>query len=290
MIIVKLKGGLGNQLFQYALGRHLALKNQTDLKLDTSFYNDQVGVTPRQYELAVFKIRAKIASSGEINKIIGLQPPRIIQKILNKLHLNYHKQNYIQEDSLNFQSSFLSWHNNIYLDGYFQSENYFADIRPEILKELSLMPDAENKVTVLSQKISSVNSVSLHVRRGDYANLPEANYFHGLCSLDYYQAALKIIQNKITEPHFFIFSDDLSWCRANFSNLQNVEFVTNYSPAQDLILMSRCRHNIIANSSFSWWGAWLNQNITKIVIAPKRWFNNQNIDIRDRLPATWLKI
>ena len=290
MIIVRLKGGLGNQMFQYALGRQLAEKNQTDLRLDLSFYDDQSGITPRQYELAIFKIRAEIAKKEDVVKVIGPRPPRLVQKILDRLKIDYNKKNYVREDSFGFRSYFLSLPDNVYLDGYFQSEKYFSDIRTEILADFSLLPGEADKIVGLSQKIKTANSVSLHVRRGDYVSRPEANAFHGICSLDYYRAAIKIIKDRISEPHFFIFSDDLDWCRDNFSDLEKVEFVSGFSPAQDLILMSRCRHNIIANSSFSWWGAWLNQNTKNIVIAPQRWFSDQTIDISDRLPAAWLKI
>jgi len=290
MIIVKLQGGLGNQMFQYALGRRLAQKNQTELKLDLSFYGDQAGVTPRQYELDIFKIKAASAEKKEVAKIIGPRPPRLIQKILNRLGISYNNKNYAREDSFDFAPAFLSLPDNTYLEGYFQSEKYFLDIRDEILADFSLLSGEEDKITDLSQKIASLNSISLHIRRGDYVSRPEASAFHGVCSLDYYRAAIKIIKDRVSKPHFFIFSDDPDWCRANFSNLEKVEFISGLNPAQDLILMSRCRHNIIANSSFSWWGAWLNQNAAPIIIAPQRWFNNQAINLEDRLPAAWLKI
>lgn len=263
MVIVNLKGGLGNQLFQYAIGRHISLNNGATLILDiTSFENDKL----RSYRLDSF-----IGT-----KDIKLIKRNLFQRIIYKLNLENHffagifktSQNYIFENSFNFDPKILKLDKNILLDGYWQSEKYFQDIAPIIRADLMLKKDLPITLAEINDQILSTNSVSIHVRRGDYANNPSTTAFHGLCSTQWYLNAAKKMQGMVDEPHFFIFSDDYEWAKDNIipdAPYTHIKPSPDGQEAQDLILMSRCQHNIISNSSFSWWAAWLNQNPKKML-------------------------
>lgn len=270
MIVSRLTDGLGNQMFQYAAGRRLAHHHGTDLILDISWYANQPSVsTPRRYELAFFSIQATTVLD------LGHTWRNLPFATLVEYEL--------------FQPEFLNASDNTYLIGYWQCERYFEDIRALILAEFvpGQSPDEANIETGL--EIARSMSVSLHVRRGDYVN----NTFHSFIGVEYYRAAVAEITTKIERPHFFVFSDDLEWCSQNLDIGFSYTLVThNAGPRAywDIILMSQCQHNIIANSSFSWWGAWLNRNPYKIVIAPKRWFGDPAVDTSDRVPDGWIRL
>lgn len=271
MIITKLIGGLGNQMFQYGVGRRAALANNTELKLDITGYEKQEGITPRRYTLNIFSIQADIAYDEEINKLKG--------KNRGLLSLFYKK--------------ILKNNSNNYLEGYWQSEKYFKDIEKIIRKEFTF----KHKPGVINQKmvdrIKNCNSVSIHIRRGDYIVDKKTNQVHGICDSDYYRRAIEYVTGKIKNPHFFIFSDDPAWAKQNFYPKFPCTYVshnTGKKDYEDMRLMSLCKHNIIANSSFSWWGTWLNENKNKIVIAPKKWFCDKSIDTKDLIPKDWIKI
>ena len=182
---------------------------------------------------------------------------------------------------------------NVYLEGFWHSEKYFKDIENVIRQEFTIRdePDALNKE--MANKIMACEPVSIHIRRGDYVSDKKTNEFHGTCSLEYYNDAIGIITKEIKAPHFFVFSDDPVWVQDNLK----LKFSTTYlvyngaeKAYEDLRLMSLCKHHIIANSSFSWWGAWLSGNPYKIVIAPKKWFNDETIDTSDLIPDEWFRI
>jgi len=275
MIIIQLKGGLGNQMFQYAMGRRVAHANNTDLKLDISWFNNiGVNYTPRKYSLQPFNIIENFASINEIKALKRGRIHNLTKRILTKERFS----------------------NNVYLSGYWQNEKYFKDIEDIIRKEFTLKKPIRNKYIDL---INHTNSVSLHIRRGDYVINPEYRKTLGACPLSYYHKAIRNILNFVTHPHFFIFSDDIKWAKNNLKFKHPVTFVSNKeqyllkntnTDYEDLILMSKCKHNIIANSSFSWWGAWLNSNPDKIVIAPKKWFNDLSLTNKDLIPELWMKI
>ncbi len=178
----------------------------------------------------------------------------------------------------------------MYLDGYFQSEKYFIDYTDAIRQDFSLKgPLGEAADSIAAQIRSGANTISLHVRRGDY--LKESD-FKGIANQEYYANAVKYVTEKVSHPQFFIFSDDIEWCKENLSLPADSVFVSN-SDLKDygeLVLMSLCKHHIIANSSFSWWGAWLGSNPEKIVVAPKQWSNNHENWYRDIIPATWTRL
>ena len=290
MIIVKLSGGLGNQLFQYALGRSMAEREKTIFKIDLYSCKKQINITPRQYELSPFNVQENFSTPQENEIFCGGKFNIFLRKVLNKVQFNFYLNNNIIEKKYNFNSSVLNLKGSCYLDGYWQTEKYFFDIKNIIKSEFTLKEKYNNLNVQLVEKIVNCNSVSIHIRRGDYISDQKINNYHGVCSLDYYHKAINLISKKYSDLTFFIFSDDLKWCKKNLKINWPVVFIEGNKNYEDLILMSKCHHNIIANSSFSWWGAWLNNNPDKIVIAPKQWFVNKSINTEDLIPESWIKI
>lgn len=297
MIVVRLNGGLGNQMFQYALGRRLAVCNNTELALDvTSMMNSNKieGHTSRYYELGIFNIIEKFASSKDIKKFLFIDNRgRFISKIKNIINKSSYPYKIFEQRGRNFNEEALRLNKHAYLIGYWQSEKYFKKIDSILRKDFTFKYILEGLNNKISQVIRQVNSVSLHVRRGDYIANSHINTFHGLCSIEYYKKSIDYISKIINRPHFFIFSDDIAWIKQNLNIPFDKTYVANNQGTKDYVdmqLMSLCKHNIIANSSFSWWGAWLNNNPDKIVIAPKKWFNDESIDTKDRIPEGWIRI
>jgi len=295
MIISKLTGGLGNQMFQYAVGRRIAYINNTSLKIDITGYENQLGITKRTYLLHVFNAKEDFANSEEIDKLKKSNKIFINKYFLKftKQKIPYYNQSYIQEKHYHFDKSILKIGDNVYLEGYWQSEKYFKDIENIIRKEIIFKkePDEINKKTI--DKITHSNSVSIHVRRSDYVYDKKTSEFHGFCDLDYYHKAVSTIAKRVEKPHFFIFSDDPLWVKQNLILKYPCDYINHNvgkKDYNDLKLMSNCHHNIIANSSFSWWGAWLNKNPKKTIIAPKKWFRNPKINTEDLIPQQWIRI
>lgn len=307
MIIVKLMGGLGNQMFQYAAARRLAEKHGTKLKLDVSLYN---GTNRWPYELERFGIVAERATEDETREAPRPQPTslkgRLKRMILGApgrfrpvVERGFSFELYgLADDGSGrvgaFNERVLSAPDDSYLLGFWQSEKYFADAAELIRRELTLKAPAEGKNAKMAAQIEATpGAVSLHVRRGDYIQDAGANKFHGTTTLDYYRMAIEQISAEVGQPHFFVFSDEPDWCRENLKTEHPMTFVDHNPPAQgyeDMRLMSLCRHHIIANSSFSWWGAWLNPREGKIVYGPKQWFRESKINTDDIIPESWRKI
>lgn len=287
MIIVRLIGGLGNQLFQYAVGRRLAHVLGTELKLDITGFETY---KKRKYYLRPFNIQENFASSAEIAALV---PKGRLERALAK---RWQKKwpKYIQQRYFHFDPDILNLSDGVYLDGYWQSEKYFADIAGIIHREFTVKTPQTGKDKELAEITAATESVSLSIRRGDYVSSPDMNQFHGVCDLDYYSRCVEHITQTVKNPHFFIFGDDPQWARNNLKLPYPSTLVDHNGPDkgyEDLRLISQCKHNIIANSSFSWWGAWLNPRNEKIVIAPKQWFGEKVQDSRkmdDLLPATWI--
>jgi hypothetical protein len=293
MIVVRLQGGLGNQLFQYATARSLAHVHTTDIAFDGRFLggNDATSpYTPRSFELHRLGIPF---TSPPLHQQIAfgmtsLPAEALVPKVLRRLQkaVMYAEQTPAFDPALFHKASA-----NTYLKGFFQSENYFKSLRPLLQNELALHVPESN----LTHQIRSTVSVSLHIRRGDYVTLPSARAFHGLCTPQYYQQALDYISNHLPDASVFVFSDDIEWAQNNLSSALPLTFVRNtgsQAAYQDLCLMHLCRHHIIANSSFSWWGAWLNPSPDKLVIAPARWFADATAQMytHDLIPATWIQL
>ncbi|MCL5798059.1 MAG: alpha-1,2-fucosyltransferase [Patescibacteria group bacterium] len=290
MIITRLIGGLGNQMFQYAAGRRLAHARGTVLKLDIVGFEVY---KLRKYELEYFRINSEIAQNKELDVYKSARSKGLLRFVYKLVPSRGPKVNFYSEKSFNFNKEVLKLPENAYLTGYWQSEKYFKDIEKIIRREFEFKtrPDRENNL--LLKKIRSVNSISIHVRRGDLVTNRSTNKYHGVCPISYYLTALKIISEKVKNPHLFIFSDDIPWVRRNFKLKLPVYFVENNQgdhSYEDLRLMQNCKHNIIANSTFSWWAAWLNPNKGKTIVAPKKWFNEKSIDTSDLIPEDWIKI
>lgn len=280
MIIVKLYGGLGNQLFQYATGRALAIKNNTSLGFDCSGFSQD---PQRNYELNVYKISAKLISQSDKAAII--HDNRTLHRLL---HLNKWTI-YKQKNFSSFDPQVPNLLGDVYLDGYWQSERYFSQFRNQISREIVLKHPLNHP---RFRELGNPQSVSVHVRRGDYISDQTVSQILAPCSLLYYQAAMSYLKSQIPEVKFYFFSDDITWVKANFPHNQRNIFLEPdiNSPARDLELMRSCSHNIIANSSYSWWAAWLNQNPSKLVIAPKKWFSTPKYSDKGIIPSGWLKI
>lgn len=292
MPIVKIIGGLGNQMFQYAAGRSLAQRLGKPLKLDISSFDSY---RLRSFELDHFNVRYQLASLDELAQY-GVNHHPLINAV-NAVSRRLLQRNifgnplFYKEHSFHYDREFLNISKDVYLSGYWQSERYFEGIAETIRDDFTLRKLMSDRNTSIAKEISVCDSVSLHVRRGDYANNPVTMNYHGLCSADYYHAAISYVARKVKSPHYFVFSDDFDWVRRNINIQSPKTFVDGNNGSQsfiDMRLMSMCKHNIIANSSFSWWAAWLNGNHDKIVIAPRRWFNAAQHDTRDLYCPGWV--
>ncbi|TRZ49946.1 alpha-1,2-fucosyltransferase [bacterium] len=292
MIIIRMKGGLGNQLFQYATGRALAIRKGVALKLDTSWFGNQ---SKRQYQLSHFKITAAIATPDEVAKLRGENVSGIrawVSRYLQSLR-PYYKRSVFNEQYFYFDTLVFNAARDVYLEGYWGSEKYFTVVAETIRSELTVKDPWDDENWGMYQQICEVDSISLHVRRGDYANDPANNQAFGTCALEYYYQALALLIGRLRNPHVFVFSDDIEWVQKNLVLKAPHTYMSHNGPGreyEDLRLMSHCRNHITANSTFSWWGAWLSPFQDKIVIAPKRWYRNMNRDTRDLLPRDWIQV
>ncbi len=290
MIIVELKGGLGNQLFQYAAGLGLAKFHNVDLKVDISSLKspDEVLGTYRKYSLSNLIIPPKIATDDEVNYLTGSKISQALKKV-NILSKGVYKEKYFHYDPQFWKNG-----KQTYLKGNFQSEKYFTIYKNDIIESLKFNQDIiPNSVEDMLQIVKQTFSIAIHVRRGDYVSNKIANDVLGTLSPDYYEKAFHRIMTETDAENIFIFSDDTNWVRNNFSFISNAIFVNTTGENRDLIdfyLMQHCSHNIIANSSFSWWAAYLNPNPNKIVIAPQKWFNKAPYDTKDLIPESWIRI
>lgn len=287
MIVTRLIGGLGNQMFQYAVGRALAARRGVPVAIDRRGFAEY---KVHAYGLDNFALAAQDAPDWALPRSAG---GGRVQRLLRRLR-GTGPLKLVVESGMAFDPTIVTLPDNVYLDGYWQSERYFADMADTIRADFQVRhaPSAANAEWL--QRIGDSLSVSIHVRRGDYVSNPAANKFHGTCGLDYYERAIADIRARVDgEPVFFVFSDDPDWTRDNLNFagcvqhfIRDNDAATNY---EDLRLMAACRHHIIANSTFSWWGAWLNPRADKTVIAPARWFAETR-DTSDLLPQEWVRL
>ncbi|WP_245745003.1 alpha-1,2-fucosyltransferase [Flavobacterium frigoris] len=295
MIVVKLQGGLGNQMFQYAIASILALENKSKLKVDNLFFENKeksIGFTPRQFELSVFNNKYLVATQKEIKAFTNLSK---FNQVRHNYGLNYPKV--FVETYLGYHNTVLQLKSPIYLDGYFQSYHYFEGYESFVkdLFSFSTMNLDEKNKKILTE-INNSETVSVHIRRGDYVNDKLTQQFHGNCSKEYYLEAIHRMEQKSKGLTYVFFSDDIDWVKEEYANLLVKKLFVDENKGseswKDMFLMTYCSHNIIANSSFSWWGAWLNSFSEKTVIAPKKWFLNTdaNEKTKDLIPESWLRI
>ncbi len=293
MIKVKIQAGLGNQMFQYALARTIKYRTNKEVALDLSFYAKGgvvSGDTPRGFELDKFNIDKNIK--------FDYTPTPKKTSILEKI-----KRRLLNESSYVFYKKYLYLKDGSYLIGFWQSEKYFKDYENIIRKEFTLKDRIEDRgENDLAKKFlkdieNSPISISVNVRRGDYVNNQKTRAYHGLVEKDYFFQGVRYVIDKLEadkeKVNIFIFSDDTGWCKDNLNNLAELGkliFVPQEISATDsLYLMSKCQNNIIVNSSFAWWGAWLNENPKKIVVAPKYWMRAK-LNTKDIVPETWIEL
>jgi hypothetical protein len=292
MIIVNVIGGLGNQMFQYAAGRSLSLDIEQPLRLDVSGFANY-GLH-QGFELdSVFACPIKRATAENVHEILGWQSKPFAKRILSRPFLaRLRRHSFIVEPYFHYWPGLSHVPCDSYLSGYWQSEKYFKAHEEVIRRDFAFKEVLSGRNKDIAEQIASSNAVSLHVRRGDYVNNPKTQAAHGLCSVDYYQTAIRYVSEGVDQPHFYVFSDDIPWVKDNLKfdfSCQYVDHNKGKASYNDMHLMSLCRHHIIANSSFSWWGAWLNPNPEKIVVAPRNWFANDN-NVDDLLPQAWIRL
>ena len=298
MKIVKMQGGLGNQMFQYAFAKALEKKGH-DVYLDLSLYNKKVvrngiNYVHNGFELAeLFEVDCNVASEKQVKKLGTLADSffnRFRRKYLTK------KTHYIDR-VFKYSPEVLENKDDCYLDGYWQTEKYFEQFASEIRTIFRF----KNSLSEKSQEIFSKTTdkfASIHVRRGDYLN----GGLHDVCTKEYFNNAIEYAIKNAGVEHFLVFSNDIEWCKTNLAYqtccVSFVDWNTGEDSWQDMALMSNCRVNIISNSSFSWWAAWLNNNANKMVIAPSVW-NRREIDYTDNyykfdysdiVPNSWIRI
>ena len=285
---------MGNQMFQFALSTILAKKNNSKIFLDRLFFDiseEHAGVTPRKFQLGIFK---NCYRDVHEEQKLTFEKLSILNRIKRKLKLNYPKT-YI-ESSFHFHPEVLNLQTPIYLSGYFQSYKYFLG-HENLIRNLFKFPikELDTETKALLAEINKNHSVSIHIRRGDYITNKNTQKFHGNCDLNYYKKAIDFLLSK-KSGNLFFFSDDIEWVKAEFSDIPYTSiFISNNQGNdswKDMFLMSNCNYNIIANSSFSWWAAWLNSHENKKVIAPKIWFANkeQQKQTIDLIPPEWLRL
>lgn len=292
MIISQVMGGLGNQMFQFAAGRALAAFHGTGHKLDVSAYAHTE--MHQGFELdRVFQASIDKATRSDLRTLLGWQANPGVRRILRRPVLaKLRTSALVMEPHFHYQDLQALASNHAYLSGYWQSEKYFSKVEADIRDQFRFkpVPSAENLRWL--EAIASTNSVSLHVRRGDFVSSKKNRAYHGICSIDYYAAAIQRVAERVSNPTYFVFSDEPDWVKSNLHLVGDCRYVSHNSGSEsfnDMRLMSQCKHNIIANSSFSWWGAWLNRNPYNIVVAPAKWFAH-DANTRDLIPSRWMSI
>ena len=290
-------------MFQYALGVTLAQANRTSVRLDAVYLRDRLPrrkYTYRDFDLDIFSMNdapylTNLSQAAQKIPIpgfwLGIDYVRMWTRVLAGA------EKIVREKTRCFDSHILKERGNLYLVGYWQSAKYFANVGKELRKAFQFKHPLEGEAKEIGRQIRSSNSISLHIRRGDYAALKHVAHVVGETDLSYYEKAAAYMNERsrrteIEVPTFFVFSDDIEWCKGRLKLPFPTIFVSAASAgpkaSHHLQLMSLCRHNIIANSTFSWWGAWLNTNPEKIVIAPKRWFANKTNE--DMIPQGWIRM
>jgi hypothetical protein len=286
MIIVKIYGGMANQLFQYAAGYALSMHHATALKIDTSYFQEKNKDTKRSFALDKFNINYELASQEEIDDVFKF---RSIDYAWNKF-LPTSKKRFYGEKKPGFNEHFFDLSDTVYLRGYFQSEKYFIDCQKSLLEQYQVKTNGLEPVLPLAEILKNSNSVALHIRLGDYLN-PTLSSIMAPFDIAYYQRAVDYFQQHIIHPTFYVFSDQIQLAKDLLKIDAEFVFVDEKMSANsdtDFYLMQSCQHQIIANSTFSWWAAYLNKHTHKIVVAPQKWYKDHFGDATDLYPNNWV--
>ncbi len=301
MIITRLQGGLGNQMFQYAAGLALAEHRRTVLKLDVSWFREYAEYEAHnRYALSCFNITEQFATQEEIDRVAGVKLTRVERgsiALAERLHFYRYARRHAApanthyEDSAGFSPAFYDQPDNTYLYGMWQSEDYFAPVANFLRLHFSFRYPPQPSVCAMAERIRTAGpSVAVHFRRGDYVRNPTFNQSIGVLPLDYYDRAIALVRQREPNATLYIFSDDIDGIEREFRPPGPHVFVRATQPwhAFDKIrLMSLCQHAIISNSTFAWWSAWLNPSPTKLVIAPKSWRSQDPNSWRSAIPSSW---
>lgn len=292
MVTVRLKAGMGNQMFQYAFGLRMARLLDTDLSLDLSLLLDRARGTDhvyRDYDLTIFKLQAKFSIAPHLLRTLYKTKSAKVCKTTrawiarNKL--------YIREPHFSVSKEILeNPKNNSLYEGWWQSERYFSEIEEEIRQEFAFKTPIIPTSEILLSKIKNSEAICLNVRRTDFLKTASLN----TTNRAYFLKAAEQMAQKIQNPHFFIFSDDVKWCAEHLNLPFKSTLVTHTHKGEKfgnyMQLMTACQHFIIPNSSFAWWAVWLNKNLNKQVIAPKNWFAEGDYDTSDLVPNHWERL
>lgn len=277
MNVIAIGGGLGNQMFQYAFGQLMRKRTGEEVRYDMSTFIKHK--RRRSYGLGEFICEPTLIDGDEAMR---LYRPGILARLFGRRPtLKYVNQ----EDIPDVSFDQLADARNVYLEGYFQDPDCCLGIREQLCADFTLRNPPQEFVRK-AEELSAYESVAVHVRRGDYVALGMTEF----CTAAYYERAARKVSERVPGAKFFVFSDDLAWARENLSFLPEVSFVTSLDasrPALDMMLMKSCRHNVIANSTFSWWSAFLNGNPNKVVVAPAKW--SANVGQKDKCPKEWVR-
>ncbi|WP_291066231.1 MULTISPECIES: alpha-1,2-fucosyltransferase [unclassified Empedobacter] len=289
MVIVNIIGGLGNQLFQYAFGKYLEKKMKYNVKFEVHTNRVGANFTSRDLDISKLNVQFPIASQADIKKYKFWDKGvlwRIERKLAQKNFL-FSKRYIVQE---NAHSILKHTPDNAYYDGYWQCYEYVDAVKEELLNEFSLPEDFTVKHSEILDKFANNDSVAIHIRRGDYIKIKVNAELFEVCDMSYYNLAMKSIKDRFPNAVFYIFTQDTEWAKENFIG-EEFHFVEGNSAIDDMLLMSFCKHNIIANSTFSWWSAWLNRNPNKLIISPLKWYKGKmNIQTINLIPTKWIRI
>jgi len=276
-------------MFQYALGRVLSIRNHTDLKLDISFFSLNLkNVTKRSFDLGVFNISGTVAQISDIPFLFRLYNNKILVRPITLLRKIVKSKG--TEKSFAFSPSIFTAGENLYLEGYWQSPKYFSGFEDIIRKDFTLKNIPAQNIQDLAKEISDTNALCMHVRRGDYVG----NKSHEGVNNEYYNKGIAAILEKTQIEKIYVFSEDIAWCENNlkftFPTMYVADTYAGEKGEGHMFLMSNCKSFIIANSSFSWWAAWLSSHTHKVIVCPKQWFPDATINTSDLIPSDWIRI
>ncbi len=292
MIVIRLRGGLGNQMFQYALGKRITKQLGTTMKLDlTSLLktHKRKNVTDRDYQLDIFKLDTQFLVQPRLLKTFDKYGLNFLSQFIKETQLlgikKYKEKTFTVEEWLVDNPK-----DDILYSGYWQSEAYFESVEEDLRKDFEFEEELSLEAQAIYDNISTVNAVCVHMRRGDYVN----NQMFNSSNLEYFYKASEYINQNTNKPHFFVFSDDPEWCKINVKFEQDFTIVdyqtTKKKFKEDLQLMSSCKHFVMSASSFSWWAVWLSNKKDNIVVAPEPWFLNSDNDVSDLVSKDWIRL